>query len=439
MKNLNIEEKGSLLLVGILIFSMIFIFGFTLLSKLYNKMDSFLFKSNNNLVEEKDNNIKSNTNIEKKDVYSNKAPNIIDRNLIKQYINAVDYTKDKLEKTFSTNMYKYEKLVEWSYFYNKLFNYNLYSNSDGSTIPLGNNYFSKIFDRKNLDEQINSLKDFSKYIENQNINFLYVQAPFKISNNENLSPIYRDYTNEMIDTFLQCIGDDVDYLDLREQMKIENGDSLNLFFKTDHHWLPETGLLATNIISEHLNNKYALNLQEENIKKDKFNYSTYKNIFLGSAGKKVSLANATTEDFTLITPKFDTKLHIKLEDLNMDNVGNFEETLINFEEFKNENLYKKNLYSSYMYGDRSLIEIQNLYNNNNRKILLIKDSFSEVISPFLSLENEYLSIIDLRLFSRNLKEYIKEYNPDCVIVLYNGSIISEDIKKSDIKSLWTFE
>lgn len=73
--------------------------------------------------------------------------------------------------------------------------------------------------------------------------------------------------------------------------------------------------------------------------------------------------------------------------------------------------------------------MQIMYNNLNpkgKKILMIRDSFSCVVAPFLSLQTSELHICDMRDFEYyvgdklNAEEYIKQIAPDYVIVLYSG-------------------
>lgn len=399
MKERKIEKIGSLLFLFILIFMMIIVLFFT---KLFN--------------------IDFNTS---------------NLSLVGKYKKIYSTVKTSIENNTSENLSNYEKLVEYSYIYNKALKYNLYTNSEESTVNLGNNYFSYIYSEKDVDYFVDGINKFSNYLNDKNINLLYVQIPFKISSDLNLSPVYNDSTDKTVDKFLNNINDNIDHIDLRKNIKEDKLNNLSLFFETDHHWLPETGLWATNIISNYINEKYNLNLMISNLDSDKYNYKKYRNLFLGTAGRHVSLANAELEDFTLITPKFETKLHITINNLGINKIGTYDETLIDWSKLEYGDYYNISPYTAYMYGDQPLIEIHNELVNNNKKILLIKDSFAEVVSPFLSLECEYLSILDLRYYNNSFKKYIEEYKPDIVIVMYNGSMISGILNEH--KVLWNFE
>ncbi len=433
MKSEKIECIGSFIIVGILLIMMIISLLFTILPKILVGL---------NLSNDKINNffqiVESTPKIDFEKIYPfEKKEFKKNTSLINKYLNTVDYVKNKLEGNTSKGLYGYEKLIEFSYIYNNLISYKIVSNNLDSRIEVEDGNFTSIGKKKDMSYCSNELINFSNYLEELNIKNIYIQAPFKLPKDQKIPLIYHDYTNDNMDDLLNMISGKVNYIDLRENIKNNNLNHLHLFFKTDHHWLPETGLWASQEISKYLNNNYDLNLEIDNIASDKFNYNVYENIFLGSAGRFVSLANAKPENMTLITPNYYTKLNIKIPQLSLDKTGTYDDTLIDWEQLQYKNYYKIDQFSSYLYGNKQLIEIKNENVHNNKKILLLKDSFSKVVAPFLALENEYLSIIDLRNFNGSLKGYIKDYNPDLVIVMYNGSLlVDENDKNEEAYLLW---
>ena len=56
--------------------------------------------------------------------------------------------------------------------------------------------------------------------------------------------------------------------------------------------------------------------------------------------------------------------------------------------------YNKSPYSTYFYGDNALMRIENLLEDDGLRVLLLHDSFSDCVIPFLSLGIEYLDTID---------------------------------------------
>ena len=76
-------------------------------------------------------------------------------------------------------------------------------------------------------------------------------------------------------------------------------------------------------------------------------------------------------------------------------------------------------------------KIHNENSSNGKKILVLKDSFGRVVTPYLALGVDETSVIDLRHFTGSLKSYIEEYKPDAVIMLYYPGNLGES-------SLWIY-
>ena len=422
MKLNKIQIVGAFIVIGIFFISMIYTFisAINILINKENTKSTIIKVDFAQLYPFKENNKNNNK-----------------QTIIEKYKKIINDIEEKITNYTSKNLINYEKLIENSYLYNKLIGYKLVSNSnENARIEIDDGYYSRIMNKRDVSVLTNNLINFKNYLKNLKIDLLYIQAPYKISETQKISSVYRDYTNENMNNFLENINGKVNYLDLRENIKNNNLNHLELFYKTDHHWIPETGLWATREISQYLNESYNMNLQIENIKNEDFYIKKFENMYLGSDGRYVSLANAKPENFDLIIPKYDTKLTVKIPDKNIIKTDSFENTLIDWTRIRYDNYYSISQYQSYGYGDRPLIEIHNEYIKNNKKILMIRDSFGDVVIPFLALENEYTSVIDLRKFNGSIKTYIEEYNPDIVIIMYNGDMIIEE--DAEFFNMWQF-
>ena len=64
----------------------------------------------------------------------------------------------------------------------------------------------------------------------------------------------------------------------------------------------------------------------------------------------------------------------------------------------------------------------NLHNNNvdKGKVLIIKDSFSVVVIPFLSLAVQDVVVWDMRATKDGLYDFIEQNDFDAVILAYSG-------------------
>ena len=98
--------------------------------------------------------------------------------------------------------------------------------------------------------------------------------------------------------------------------------------------------------------------------------------------------------------------------------GSFEEAVLEWDYIEDPNI-STNRYAVY-HGDYEELRFLNHKAQNDKKVLIIKDSFGIPIYSFLSLGLREVRAIDLRLFEKNVAEYAAEYNPDLVILMYNA-------------------
>ena len=71
-------------------------------------------------------------------------------------------------------------------------------------------------------------------------------------------------------------------------------------------------------------------------------------------------------------------------------------------------------------------------------MLLLHDSFSDVVQSFLALGLKNLEAMDLRYFDGSLEGYIRENQPDLVIVMINAGEISGKINRDSHRDLFDF-
>jgi hypothetical protein len=267
-----------------------------------------------------------------------------------------------------------------------------------------------------------ALYEFNDFLASLDIDFLYIQCPYKISKKDKINSA-SDFSNENADELLEALSlKHIPYLDLRENIQQENLDHHRLFYKTDGHWKPETGLWAAGIIAEYLNRNNDFNIALDLFNPEQYRYDIYENWFLGSLGKKVTLAQTPPEDISLIYPKFDTNLSLKIPSRGIDAEGAFD-IFYDYRQVKEINYYNLNSYGAYLYGDAPSVIIHNNFLYDNKRVLVIKDSFVNCVNPFLGLGVEYVDVLDLRHFTGSVKTYIKQNKPDMVIVMYNPSAI----------------
>ena len=196
----------------------------------------------------------------------------------------------------------------------------------------------------------------------------------------------------------------------------EDEYSANTFYRTDHHWTNESALNAANAILD------SLNINTDVCRKKKYKEDIYVNSFLGSAGIRVGKSYVGKDDFSVYIPKFETNLMYKKlvdNEVVFEASGDFNQCFINRAIIDDENYNNK--YNAFLNGGYVENIILNRNCNNDKKILIISDSFARPMTQYLSLafsETRYLDPQDGR-FNDSCIDYIKKYEPDYLIIMYS--------------------
>ncbi len=275
---------------------------------------------------------------------------------------------------------------------------------------------------KNYDGRVQNIISLRNFTNDKNIDYLYVNIPFKTDKaNPELPEGIIDNSNILMDGLVNGITEaGVSNIDLRQVMHDEGINQYDMFFKTDHHWKPETGLWAVNKINEYLVSEFAYEDKSGLLDIKDYNIDTYNDIFLGSLGRRTSKSYSGIDDLSLIYPKFPTNLTFSIPSKEISREGKFEDTIFDYK-YLNHDYYDWSAYSVYTGGDHPYNKIINNNDKSGKKALLIRDSFSCVTAPFLSLCFSELHIFDMRYDTGNsMYEHIEKINPDLVITAYNG-------------------
>lgn len=337
---------------------------------------------------------------------------------------------DKADLCIRINAPARMKFVELGHLFNKIIGKNVFWNLD-NLIKLDNDYW--VFwmrEKSSFKEAAVWVCDFAKWLEHQKKKFAFILSPTKIPENyDGLPDGIHDYANENADSFLKGLSEGgAPYFDIRVPLREKYLDNFEAFFKTDHHWLPTTGLWAARQITGFLNETFGYNLPEELLTEENFNKTLYSKMFLGSQGKKVSLTLAGPEDFTLITPKFDTYFEFEAYCRDIKRHGTFEEALIDKSVINND-YYNSDLYTAYFGVELPVLRVINRKAANNIKLLCIKDSYSRVVLPFLACLVKEIVIVDVRRdqflhFDGSVRKLIAKENPDTVLMMYSCCIFN---------------
>lgn len=336
-----------------------------------------------------------------------------------KYERVVELTK-KSETIFNDNIYLKNSYVDTYGFIQKILQREYVEDSNDRTrdvIKTKEKMLTFIQKKEDMETRATNIALLNQKLEEEKIPFIYIQAPYKIRKVEDLPNGITDYANENANVLLDKLEENkVNIVDLRKVFSTM--DIKEQYFTTDHHWKIQTAFKATNYISEIMNEKYDFAIDNFYMDLNHYQVINQKGKYLGSIGKRIGKYYIGTDDFEYIIPDFKTNLVMhKGEE---EKVGTFEETIL-AKNLLEEDEIRENKYASYFGGDYAEVILKNEENLSDKKILMIQDSYGLPFSAFLSLRVRELRTIDLRHFEGSEIEYIQQYHPDIVCMMYNPS------------------
>ena len=329
------------------------------------------------------------------------------------------FMKEKITNYTSEKMAGRFTLVEGAKTYEELIGWNMTTQGYNPVLKLNDGYLSDITESLDITENAEAVKGLDEFCRGMGIEYAYISLPAKICQSEDTYISgFLDFSNQNTDRLLDALGRaGVRYYDLRKTLHAEGIDHHGAFFRTDHHWKPETGLWAAKHVLEFLRDDYGWDVEPEILDPERFEHKVYPEWFLGSQGKKLSLMRTQPDDFTMLYPKFRTLIHYEAPNDRVNTSGDFSVTYY-MKSVERKDYYGLNPYGAYKHADQPLDRIHNLLNHDGRKILIIHGSMSNCVIPLIALGVEYTDAIDLRHFTGSLRSYIKATKPDMVIVSY---------------------
>lgn len=292
-----------------------------------------------------------------------------------------------------------------------------------TTLAEGNNGASGVYNCKNgclinkpvstennLDKNIGAVADFTKSID----------APTTVM----LVPSTGYIADDVLPTFHDKYNDDEDisrisstlsknkigFVDLRERFKSEYKNGSQLYYKTDHHWTTKGAYTGYQELCKALG---ITPIDDSTLKKD--SYPDFYGTTYSSSGFWL-----TPPDNIEIwsNPNNSSKnISVKItEGANIKTSGSM---------YFTDHLKEDDKYPVFIDGNHALTEITNT-NAKNGTILLIKDSFSHSLAPFLAENYSKVVLVDLRYYKESVSDLVTTYNPEQVVVLYGIDNLATD-------------
>lgn len=326
--------------------------------------------------------------------------------------------------SYAMYMYKYDEIAKMGF----VIKSKLADVSVGSSyIKLKNGYWTQActteIDKSHSDNVIVDYASLQEYVRKQGKGFIYFYTPQKECKYDNQLPEGAvSYTNQHMDTYIDSLKDyGVNYVDLREDLHEQGIDHYSMFYSSDHHWTVKSGLWAASEVTNEINKQYGLSMKNP-LDIGTYHDVVFKDAEFGSAGVGVTHFVCDTEDFIVPYPDFDTRFKLEVPSKGVDAEGSFEALFIDDEKIKElQNEGGGSAYGKILYGNQPYEKITNLNNTSGPKILMIRDSFSIAVAPYLAEVCSELVLLDVRPtngnFNGSIVTCIDDFNPDVVMVL----------------------
>ncbi len=191
----------------------------------------------------------------------------------------------------------------------------------------------------------------------------------------------------------------------------ELAETKNDYFKTDHHWNETGAKIGYDAICREV-------LQKE---PQEFQYLKVSDSFKGTMYSKSGAFWDDGDDIYMMSNQNTHGARISYED------GSTSASL-----FINDNLGKKDKYTYYLDGNHAYAKITTSV-KNKRKALIVKDSFSHILIPYLASEYSEIELVDLRYYRNGVSQLLDHKENTDFYVIYSVETFCTD---TNLAGLW---
>lgn len=240
---------------------------------------------------------------------------------------------------------------------------------------------------------------------------------------------YNCYSNQMADEMIGKLQkEDINLIDLRHVLKEEKIPWKDVFFETDHHWRPQYGFWGAKKIASTIDKVENVDSASYVFEESSYSVEIYKNVYLGAYGSYATTVYAQKDDMEIWHPLYDTSFVKKVPQKDLKMSGDFDTVM-----------YDMTMFPTYNTWNHGVTGLKTYHNNNvdaaQLKILLLTESYSDVVVPFLASVYSDIDELDLRIFSGSVEAYISENKPDIVVTIYSAY----DFNSGEGRGLYSFE
>ena len=263
-------------------------------------------------------------------------------------------------------------------------------------------------DTKNLEETEQAIADFAKRHSKLKMSFMLVpNAANTLSDYLPATVTMADQNKQMDEFFANMKENRVTPIDVRAAFN-KAKDDINLYYRTDHHWTSDGAYLAYQTVIRKLTGDKAKTYAPVVVKTD----------FRGTLASKSGFTNGADDVIKIYQPA-ERSSYKK----SVIYYSDTQKKTTNFYQLKN--LKKKDAYTVFGGSNHPMYTIDTA-NTNQKRLLLIKDSYANSMIPFLTQHYREIVVVDPRYYFENLEDLIESEKITDVLFLYNANTFFAD-------------
>lgn len=255
---------------------------------------------------------------------------------------------------------------------------------------------------RNADRMIQFVNGMKEQEGIRNVSIMIVPTAV-VTLEEKLPPFAVTFDqNALIDYIGEDCGDS--FVDVRAVLSEHSNEYI--YYRTDHHWTTDGAYLAYD--------RWARQAGFFALPKEAFDVHVVSDEFLGTLYSKVNYA-----------PQADTIVVYEAPDsyrYHVDyNMGQMESDSL----YDEEALETKDKYGFFLKGNQAVVDIVTNV-ENDRRLLIVKDSYAHCFAPFAANHFEEVVMIDMRYLKKPVSQIVEEYGITDILVLYNAIHFAQD-------------
>lgn len=259
-------------------------------------------------------------------------------------------------------------------------------------------------DKDRMAKTIKALTQFKKRNKGMPMRFLLAPTAANIYSDKLPALVSTEDQNQYIDEFYAKLEKaDIEAVDVRPAF-LAAKDDVQLYYRTDHHWTTDGAKLAWDEFAK-----------SRELETEEFELYEVKNNFVGSLAAKSGFTGGKADVIKLAGMKDGLNSAIYYYD-TQKKTSKF---------YKLKNLEKRDAYTVFGGQNHPIYTIKTP-TDNNRRLLLIKDSYANSMIPFLMQYYREIVVVDPRYYFDDIDITILSENVDEVLFLYNANTFFED-------------